>query len=83
MHVFVKVGDRLGRGCARTAQLDDSLAAYSKRRCASPYERARPASRGQPLQRLWRLSDHSSEARERSSEPCIVFLCITEGAFRS
>ena len=29
MHVFVKVGDRLGRGCARTAQLDDSLAAWS------------------------------------------------------
>jgi hypothetical protein len=41
---------RLGRGCARTAQLNNSLAAW--RGCALSLERASPANRGQPLQKV-------------------------------
>jgi hypothetical protein len=60
VHVFIGLGVMVDRGYAHTAQLH-SLAAY--RRCASLYERANPASRGQPLQGPF----------ERGA--CIVFLC--------
>jgi hypothetical protein len=64
MHVFVEVGAKLDRGCARTAQLDDSLAALS----LAPSLRARQmANQGQPLQKVMAGCP---------VEPCIVFLSL-------